>query len=63
GGMGLNLAEATKVIILDPWWNAAIDQQAFCRTYRFGQTQEIELVVLAMKETIDVRVLNLQQTK
>jgi SNF2 family DNA or RNA helicase len=59
----LNLTEARKVIIVDQWWNAAADQQAFCRVYRHGQTQETELVVLAMKDTIDMRILHLQRQK
>ncbi|GAB7343261.1 hypothetical protein MBLNU457_1317t1 [Dothideomycetes sp. NU457] len=44
GGLGLNLTMANKVICVDPWWNNAVEQQAFARVYRIGQTKETSLL-------------------
>ena len=60
GGLGLNLTMANKVICLDPWWNNAVEQQAFARVYRIGQTKETALLSLVVKDTIDQR---MQATK
>lgn len=43
GGVGLNLTMASKVIILDLWWNQSVEQQAFCRAYRIGQEREVDV--------------------
>jgi len=60
GGLGLNLTMANKVICVDPWWNNAVEQQAFGRVYRIGQTKETSLLSLIVKDTIDQR---MQATK
>jgi SNF2 family DNA or RNA helicase len=43
GGVGLNLTNANNVIIVDPWWNPAIEQQAMDRVHRFGQTRHVRV--------------------
>lgn len=53
GGVGLNLTMADKVLLLDPWWNSAIEAQAFARVYRIGQEKETELTRLVITNTID----------
>lgn len=56
-GVGLNLTAATKVLILELWWNDAVEHQAFARVYRPGQTKETECVRILMKGTIDDRMV------
>lgn len=63
GGTGLNLAMASRVILLDPWWNSAVEEQAFCRTYRRGQKSETELVRFLVDSTIDTQIEKMQQRK
>ena len=63
GGIGLNLTEASRVIILDPWWNQAREQQAFCRIYRIGQDEETCLTRFCVKDTVDEAMLNMQSSK
>ena len=63
GGMGLNLVVATRVIIMDPWWNFATEEQAFCRTYRRGQLRETEMVRLMVEGTIDTQIQAMQERK
>jgi DNA repair protein RAD5 len=41
GGVGLNLIAATRVYVMDLWWNAAVESQAIDRIHRFGQTREV----------------------
>lgn len=53
GSEGLNLIVASKVILIDSWWNCATENQSFGRVYRFGQTKPTELVKLIAHETID----------
>lgn len=61
--MGLNLTMASRVVILDPWWNSAAEQQAFCRVFRFGQTQPTFLTRFCIKNTVDERLIGLQERK
>jgi SNF2 family DNA or RNA helicase len=53
GGLGLNLTMANRVLQLDPWWNQAVEQQAFCRVFRIGQQKEAHMARLCVKNTID----------
>lgn len=53
GGLGLNLTMASRVICLDPWWNSAVEQQAFCRVFRIGQQKETRMTRFVVKNTID----------
>ena len=63
GGIGLNLTAADYVYIVDPWWNPAVEQQAIDRTHRIGQTKNIFAYRLICKETIEEKMLELQERK
>jgi len=63
GGLGLNLTAAQYVFLLDPWWNPAIEAQAIDRTHRIGQTKNVFAYRLIAKDTVEEKVLELQQTK
>lgn len=63
GGIGLNLTAADYVYIVDPWWNPAVEQQAIDRTHRIGQTKNIFAYRLICKETVEEKMLQLQERK
>jgi hypothetical protein len=63
GGLGLNLTAAQYVFLLDPWWNPAIEAQAIDRAHRIGQTQKVFAYRLIARDTVEEKVLQLQQTK
>ncbi len=63
GGIGLNLTAADYVYIVDPWWNPAVEQQAIDRTHRIGQTKNIFAYRLICKDTIEEKMLVLQDRK
>jgi hypothetical protein len=63
GGQGLNLTCANRVILVDPWWNSAIEQQGYGRVFRMGQKKETWFVRLLTKKTIDGRMARLQSKK
>ena len=63
GNAGLNLTAAEYVFLLDPWWNNAVEQQAIDRTHRIGQTKNIFAYKLVCRNTIEEKILNLQQKK
>jgi SNF2 family DNA or RNA helicase len=63
GGVGLNLTAADSVFLLDPWWNPAVEAQAIDRTHRIGQARNVFAYRLIARETVEERVLELQQRK
>ena len=63
GGIGLNLTAAEYVFLLDPWWNPAVEAQAIDRTHRIGQTREVFAYRLVADNTIESKILDLQQSK
>jgi len=63
GGVGLNLTAADYVYIVDPWWNPAVEQQAIDRTHRIGQTKNIFAYRMICKDTIEDKILHLQDRK
>jgi len=63
GGLGLNLTGADNVIIVDPWWNPAAEEQAFARAHRIGQSKQVVVSKLYSLETIEERIINMQQNK
>jgi SNF2 family DNA or RNA helicase len=63
GGVGLNLTQADHVFILDPWWNPAVEAQAMDRAHRIGQTRSVFVYRLVAKDTVEERVLRLQDKK
>lgn len=63
GGIGLNLTRGNHVISLDLGWSNAVDQQAFDRVYRLGQTKGVFINRLMIKDTVEARVRAIQQRK
>ncbi|KAH7063453.1 SNF2 family N-terminal domain-containing protein [Macrophomina phaseolina] len=63
GGLGLNLTEAKHVISVDPWWNWALEQQAFCRVFRIGQQEETSMTRFVVEGTIDEKLIDMQDRK
>lgn len=63
GGVGLNLTEADYVFILDPWWNAAAEEQAISRAHRMGQKQAVFVYRFVTAGTLEEKILNIQQHK
>jgi SNF2 family DNA or RNA helicase len=63
GGLGLNLTAASYVFLLDPWWNPAVEAQAIDRAHRIGQTQPVFAYRLIAENTVEERILELQQEK
>jgi SNF2 family DNA or RNA helicase len=61
--VGLNLTMAQKVIMVDPWWNSGSEQQAFCRVFRIGQNKKTYLSRMCVRQTIDQRIVEMQQEK
>ena len=60
---GLNLTAADNVILLDPWWNPAVERQAVDRTHRIGQTRQVMAYRLVCRHTVEEQVLELQERK
>jgi SNF2 family DNA or RNA helicase len=63
GGLGLNLTEAGYIFILDPWWNLAAEDQAISRAHRIGQDKKVIAYKFISKDTIEEKILVLQQRK
>ncbi len=63
GGNGLNLTGADTVIHYDPWWNIAAMNQATDRAYRFGQEKEVHVIKLILKDSIEDKIVELQNKK
>ena len=63
GGFGLNLTAADYVFMLDPWWNPAVEQQALSRAHRIGQKQNVFVYRFIAKDTIEEKILKLQEKK
>jgi superfamily II DNA or RNA helicase len=63
GGSGLNLTSASYVILYDPWWNPAVEAQAIDRAHRIGQRNPVTAYRLIAKNTIEEKILILQQKK
>lgn len=63
GGFGLNLTAASYVILFDPWWNPAVENQAIDRTHRIGQTQKVIAYRIIAKNTIEEKIRILHNKK
>ena len=63
GGLGLNLTAADCVFILDPWWNPAAEDQAADRAHRIGQNRPVIVYRLVAEDTVEERIIALQQKK
>lgn len=63
GGTGLNLTAADHVFLLDPWWNPAVEDQAADRAHRIGQDRPVMVYRMVAKDTVEERILGLQDRK
>jgi SNF2 family DNA or RNA helicase len=63
GGTGLNLTAADHVFLLDPWWNPAAEDQAADRAHRIGQDRPVIVYRMVAKDTVEERILALQEKK
>lgn len=63
GGVGLNLTAADRVILLDDWWNPAVEDQAMGRAHRIGQQSNVLVLRLVCKDTVEEKILQLQDQK
>lgn len=63
GGVGLTLTAADYVFIIDPWWNPSVERQAIDRTHRIGQTKNIFSYKFITKNSVEEKILNLQNKK
>lgn len=63
GNAGLNLTSASRIIICDPFWNPYIEMQAVDRAHRIGQQREVQVHRILVKDTVEDRILDLQEKK
>ncbi|KAI9591356.1 P-loop containing nucleoside triphosphate hydrolase protein [Syncephalis fuscata] len=63
GALGLNLTAASQVFLLDPWWNASIQDQAIDRVYRLGQTRPVNVFQFVIEGSIEEKVMDIQAKK
>ncbi len=63
GSVGIDLQAASRVYLLDPWWNPQREKQAICRAYRLGQVQPVEAVRLIVKGTVEERLREVHARK
>ncbi|KAI9569336.1 SNF2 family N-terminal domain-containing protein [Boletus coccyginus] len=63
GSTGLNLTACNNVILVDMWWNPALEDQAYDRAHRFGQTRDVNIYKLMIPDTVESRILQLQDAK
>jgi SNF2 family DNA or RNA helicase len=63
GGVGLNLTVASAVILVDPWWNPAIEDQAIDRVHRLGQNNPVHVYRMICEDSVEEKLLDLQERK
>ncbi|MFU2164524.1 DEAD/DEAH box helicase [Streptococcus pluranimalium] len=63
GGVGLNLTGADTVVLIDLWWNPAVEMQAISRAHRIGQKANVEVYRLITRGTIEEKILEMQESK
>ena len=63
GSLGLNLTVANRVILLDVWWNPALENQAIDRVHRIGQEKDVHVHRIFINDTVEDRILELQNKK
>lgn len=63
GGVGLNLTAADRIILLDDWWNPAVEEQAMGRAHRIGQKRPVLVLRFVCKNTVEEKILQLHQQK
>ena len=63
GSLGLNLTAASRVVILEPFWNPFVEEQAIDRVHRLNQEKDVVVYKLTIKNTVEARILELQEKK
>ncbi|KAK9451216.1 SNF2 family N-terminal domain-containing protein [Limtongia smithiae] len=63
GALGLNLTCASRVVLVDPWWNPMVSEQAIDRVHRIGQTRDVDVYEITADQTVEERILTLQEQK
>ncbi|KAK9490840.1 SNF2 family N-terminal domain-containing protein [Lipomyces doorenjongii] len=63
GALGLNLTCASRVLLVDPWWNPMVSEQAIDRVHRIGQTRDVDVYEITAENTVEERILKLQEQK
>ena len=63
GSLGLNLTAASRVVILEPFWNPFVEEQAIDRVHRLNQTQDVKVFKLSVRNTVEGRIMELQEKK
>ncbi|KAF4547642.1 SNF2 family N-terminal domain-containing protein 9 [Elsinoe fawcettii] len=63
GSLGLNLTAASRVVIVEPFWNPFVEEQAIDRVHRLNQTVDVKVYKLTVKESVEERILELQEKK
>lgn len=63
GGVALNLTEASRVYLMDSWWNPSVERQAMDRIHRLGQHRSVEVIKLVVEDSIENRIVQLQDKK
>ena len=63
GSLGLNLTAASRVVVLEPFWNPFVEEQAIDRVHRLNQTQDVVVHKLTIKDSVEERILELQEKK
>ena len=63
GGSGLNLTSSSYVVLYDPWWNPAVENQAIDRTHRIGQKNKVIAYRLLMRDSVEEKIRLLQRQK
>ncbi|KAI1113180.1 DNA repair protein rad-5 [Nemania sp. NC0429] len=63
GGVGLNLTQAKRVYMMDPWWSFAVEAQAIDRVHRMGQDEEVKVYRFICKDSVEERMLKVQDRK
>lgn len=63
GNMGLNITYASRVVMIDPWWNPQVLKQAYGRCHRIGQKKEVHVYRLFIKDAVEARILKIQGEK
>ncbi|KAL4980911.1 SNF2 family N-terminal domain-containing protein [Aspergillus desertorum] len=63
GALGLNLTAASRVVILEPFWNPFVEEQAIDRVHRLNQTVDVKIYKMVIKDTVEERILDLQERK
>lgn len=63
GGVALNLCEASQVFLMDPWWNPSVEWQSMDRVHRIGQKRPIKIVRFCIEDSIELKIIELQDKK